>query len=642
MITGTIPITTDADVYSFTAAPGDRLVIQVDGNPERDATKFNPNFDVLDASGTVLLAVDSDSTLGDRQSEAAVYTATVASTYYVRVKSDATGPTTGTYNLHAWLVPSGCPPVATATVTATAPAATVTPTAPATATVTATANATVTCVPQAGGWAAGAPLSAGPVVRGNGTYFPGNNRFYVLGGRSSDTAGSDYLNPHEYNPATNTWITKTATFTSSLVNNMVSGVLTVGGNSVIVAVGGSAAGGTVATGDVRLYNPVADTMTTLTTDPWPEGAISNTLPGGSAVVSNKLYVLGGFNLTGARNVVDTIWEMDPARPAGSRWLQKSAHLPTAMGYIPAGAIGGLIYIGGGATWDGTNLIDTTNAYKYDPAADTISAITALPTATSNTRAAVFNGKLWVIGGVFLAPAPDVQIYDPVANSWTAGPPLTTGRRNLSMDTDGTHIFVVGGYTGAAPGTPLDTLEIYTAPVVCGTVTATSTPATPTQTRTNTPTNTPPPVITASATRTNTPPATSTVTPPPTVTPCPIQFNDVPVGSTSTTTSAAWPAGASSAATPAAGPANRAPASTTAPATTSRAARSARSSPSRRASPTRCRAPSRPSRMCRPAAPSGCGSSGWRAAASSAATPAAGRSSRASPRPTAPTSAPATT
>ena len=45
------------------------------------------------------------------------------------------------------------------------------------------------------------------------------------------------------------------------------------------------------------------------------------LPGGSAVVSNKLYVLGGFNLTGARNVVDTIWEMDPARPAGARWLR---------------------------------------------------------------------------------------------------------------------------------------------------------------------------------------------------------------------------------------------------------------------------------------------------------------------------------
>ena len=53
-------------------------------------------------------------------------------------------------------------------------------------------------------------------------------------------------------------------------------------------------------------------------------------------------------------------------------------------------------------------------------------------------------------------------------------------------------------------------------------------------------------------------------------------------------------------------------------------------------------PRRPLRMCRRAAPSISVSSGWPGGASSAAIPAAGRSSRASPRPTAPTSAPTTT
>ncbi|PZS06109.1 MAG: hypothetical protein DLM69_00440, partial [Candidatus Chloroheliales bacterium] len=131
-------------------------------------------------------------------------------------------------------------------------------------------------------------------TRALGAYYPTNGKFYLLGGRSSDSAGSDVLNPTEYNPGTDTWTVKAATFPTNLVNNMGGGVLTISGTLQIIAVGGSAAGGTTATGDVRLYNPTSDTLTTMSSDPWPEGAISNTLPGGFTVFQNKLYILGGF------------------------------------------------------------------------------------------------------------------------------------------------------------------------------------------------------------------------------------------------------------------------------------------------------------------------------------------------------------
>ena len=49
------------------------------------------------------------------------------------------------------------------------------------------------------------------------------------GGRSADIAGADFTNPFEYNPVTNTWTTKAATFPDHKVNNMACGVLTVGG-----------------------------------------------------------------------------------------------------------------------------------------------------------------------------------------------------------------------------------------------------------------------------------------------------------------------------------------------------------------------------------------------------------------------------
>ena len=61
-----------------------------------------------------------------------------------------------------------------------------------------------------------------------------------MGGRTADVAGADFTNPFEYNPATNTWVTKAAIFPDNKVNNMACGVLTVGGTPQIYCVGGSA------------------------------------------------------------------------------------------------------------------------------------------------------------------------------------------------------------------------------------------------------------------------------------------------------------------------------------------------------------------------------------------------------------------
>ena len=68
------------------------------------------------------------------------------------------------------------------------------------------------CAPS--GWSAGANLpSAG--VRHVGVYFPANRKFYAMGGRASDGAGSDFMHPFEYDPNTNTWTTKAATYPES-------------------------------------------------------------------------------------------------------------------------------------------------------------------------------------------------------------------------------------------------------------------------------------------------------------------------------------------------------------------------------------------------------------------------------------------
>ena len=65
--------------------------------------------------------------------------------------------------------------------------------------------------PHAAGIGPAAPL-CWVSVRAVGVYFPANGRFYHMGGRRADPEGSDFTNPFEYNPATSSWFTKSATY----------------------------------------------------------------------------------------------------------------------------------------------------------------------------------------------------------------------------------------------------------------------------------------------------------------------------------------------------------------------------------------------------------------------------------------------
>jgi N-acetylneuraminic acid mutarotase len=350
----------------------------------------------------------------------------------------------------------------------------------------ATPSPTATACGAPAHWMAGEPFPV-TMVRGVGVWFPPNGRFYDMGGRQSDAAGSGLLNPYEYDPTTDTWITKTATFEGQQVGNAAAAALNGPSGWRIYMVGGSAGGGTGSTDVVREYDPISDTITLLATDPWP-GALGNTtLPGGFAVYNNKLYILGGFQIVPG-GMVDAIWEFDPMAAAGSRWTEKTAVLPVPLGYVPATTIGNYIYTAGGSEWDGTTLADSDYSYRYDPVADTITTITSIPRLTAETRALNVDGEMWVMGGGRDAPNPsnEVNIYDPATNSWSLGMPFTTARRNFAVDVDPAtgSIFLVGGY---APTASTNSMEIYM-------------PAVPCETPTPTPTNT------AEPTATSTPPA----------------------------------------------------------------------------------------------------------------------------------------
>src|SRR5437899_2677261 len=319
-----------------------------------------------------------------------------------------------------------------------------------------TPSGVIPCTP---GWSAGGNLpSVG--VRSVGVFFPANGKFYAMGGRSSDSVGSDFTHPFEYDPVTNTWTAKSATYTDNQVNNMACGVLNLSGTDYIYCVGGSAAGASTAIARVFYYNPVTDSLTYLTgADDWPGDAAGTILPGGFAVTGNKLYILGGFNILVAST--NQIWQFDPTAAIGSKWFQK-VNTPEGIMYAPTCAIGTVIYVAGASDFSGGLVIDTTNSFSFDTATNTIGSIAAIPRATGETRALTFKNppQMWVMGGGRVAPNPssEVDVYDPVANSWSLGPAFVTARRNFPTDTNGTdHIWLAGGY---APSTATDSTEVF--------------------------------------------------------------------------------------------------------------------------------------------------------------------------------------
>jgi N-acetylneuraminic acid mutarotase len=347
-------------------------------------------------------------------------------------------------------------------------------------------------------------------VRFVGVFFPANGKFYAMGGRAFDGGGGEFTNPFEYDPVSNSWTAKSATYPDNQVNNMGCAVLNDTGTDYIYCVGGSESATSTSTGRVFRYDPVADSITTIPSN-WPPGD-QNILPGGFSVFNNKLYILGGFNINVSMD--DRIWEFTSS-PAG--WVQKTAVLPVPRGYIPQCTIGNFIYTGGGSMFDPTVLlVPTTDSFRYDPTADSITTIANIPRPTDNTRGFNLCNQLWVPGGddtTFPNPTDEVDVYDPVSNSWSLSQPMNTARRNFATDTDGTNrIWAAGGYD--TTGVPIALMEIFTCPVSpCA-----SPSPTPTATATATASASPTPTATSTATAT----ATASVSPTPTATSTPRQ------------------------------------------------------------------------------------------------------------------------
>jgi N-acetylneuraminic acid mutarotase len=220
------------------------------------------------------------------------------------------------------------------------------------------------------------------------------------------------------------------------------------GNQIVAAYGYS--GGD--TNLTRIYDIDNDSWTFATPGPLPTRS-----EGAAATHSGNLYAIGGRS-------AGPLSDLDRYTPATDTWVSL-ASMPTARRGLGAAVVGNALYAIGGSTGtapcSGSPL---ATVERYDIDTDTWSRAAPLPSPRSDLAAVAHGGKIYAFGGCrgTLAAVKDVDVYDPVTDSWSTAPAdMPTARSSMyGAAAKGSRIYVIGGQNG---GAQLTTNEFYTVP-----------------------------------------------------------------------------------------------------------------------------------------------------------------------------------
>ncbi|HVD61918.1 MAG TPA: invasin domain 3-containing protein [Gemmatimonadaceae bacterium] len=316
-------------------------------------------------------------------------------------------------------------------------------------------------------WLRKAALPEDRQVFGIGAY---NGILYVVGGGGWDTQSySGAVNA--YDPATDQWTSKTRMPTAR--GELSAGVI----DGILYAVGGY---NSHDLNTVEAYDIVADKWTTKAPLPTPREGLA------VAVVNGILYAIGGNQRSsvGIRGSISTSTVTGPLvfrsnlqsadrplgvveayDPATNTWTTKSP-MPTPRSMLAVGVLNGIIYAIGGASG---SLWGMRTVEAYDPATDSWSRKSDMPSTSAPTSvygraalaAAVLNGTLYAIGGFAVYSETNlVESYDPVLDRWNRGVPMPTMRQSLGAVVIDGILYAVGG---ACYDDTLNAVEAYIPP-----------------------------------------------------------------------------------------------------------------------------------------------------------------------------------
>ncbi|MCU1438310.1 MAG: Kelch repeat-containing protein [Naasia sp.] len=306
-----------------------------------------------------------------------------------------------------------------------------------------------------------------------------DGRIYAIGGQHNENENTGLQSDvHRFDPAANAW-TKLASLPKAR-----SHIVAVVRDGQILVLGGTNPGNT-ASSDVTAYSPAANAWSKLPS-----------LPGGrktpvAALIGDVVYLTGGsLATTTYAGRFAARWESGPAMPvalgevAGGRigstvflvgesssatlaldlatgiWRSGLAVRPHVGHHAAAEVIGGRLYLFGGLG-AGAGKVQI-----YDPVANRWTAGRDMPFAAGSTSSAMIGGRVYVAGGIVGSTTTDrAARYDPATDAWTEIAPMPQGRNHAASATDGSRLFVAGGRgPGSGDGNTVangfDTLQVY--------------------------------------------------------------------------------------------------------------------------------------------------------------------------------------
>ena len=157
-----------------------------------------------------------------------------------------------------------------------------------------------------------------------------------------------------------------------------------------------------------------------------------------AEIGDALYVVGGLTENGVTGSVESF-------NIGTNTWDFETEKPTPTSDIKAVVIGGKIYVPGGLIASGavTDVLEI-----FDPTLKTWTTGASVPAAVSAYASAAFEGKMYLFGGwdgQFFSNKS--YVYDPLSDHWQEIDPMPTARGYLGAAVAGRKIFLIGGYDG---------------------------------------------------------------------------------------------------------------------------------------------------------------------------------------------------
>lgn len=201
-------------------------------------------------------------------------------------------------------------------------------------------------------------------------------------------------------------------------------------------------------GNNEVYNPATNTWETKASMPTPRSDLM------ASVIDDKIYLIGGKKYSSTSPYFTETDVNEVYNPANDSWSSKTPIPSAVYGYASAITNNEIHIVGGSknpASLGSSVFVDSNQA--YDPLTDKWSLAANLPDvaaygASASTQGYMAPSRLYFIGGYFLNSfSSNTQVYNPDNNTWNTGASMPTPRAYLGLVVINDVLYAIGGFDG---------------------------------------------------------------------------------------------------------------------------------------------------------------------------------------------------